>query len=129
MPEHRTRWRYAAAFGLLLHGLASAGNADVLEARADCDARRVCSFTVTVRHADSGWDHYANAWRIVGPDGAVLATRTLLHPHVDEQPFTRSLSGVVIPGGVRGVTIEAVDSVHGAAGRPYRLVLDLPAPL
>ena len=28
---------------------------------------------MTVRHADTGWDHYADKWDVVAPDGAVLA--------------------------------------------------------
>ena len=70
-------------------------------------------FDVTLRHDDTGWEHYADAWRVVGPDGTVYGTRTLYHPHVDEQPFTRSLSGVTIPNGVNQVVIEARDSLHG----------------
>jgi hypothetical protein len=70
-----------------------------------------------VRHADTGWDHYANRWDVLAPDGTVLGTRTLLHPHENEQPFTRSLSGVSVPEGVRSVTIRANDSVHGEGGR------------
>jgi hypothetical protein len=31
----------------------------------------------------------------------------LLHPHEDEQPFTRDLRGVSIPAGIRRVTIRA----------------------
>ena len=46
---------------------------------------------VTLKHADSGWDHYADAWRVVLPTGKVAGTRTLSHPHINEQPFTRSL--------------------------------------
>ena len=30
-------------------------------------------------------------------DGNYRIAATLLHPHVDEQPFTRSLSGIHIP--------------------------------
>ncbi|MEM8571259.1 MAG: hypothetical protein AAGG56_10150 [Pseudomonadota bacterium] len=70
-------------------------------------------FDVTVSHADEGWEHYADAWEVIGPDGQVLGTRTLFHPHVTEQPFTRSLSQVVIPDGVTQVQIRAHDSVHG----------------
>jgi hypothetical protein len=70
-------------------------------------------FDVTVRHGDTGWDHYADAWTVSAPDGTVLGTRILLHPHVDEQPFTRSLDGVAVPGGVDEVRIRARDSVHG----------------
>jgi hypothetical protein len=74
-------------------------------------------FEVTVQHADAGWDHYADAWEVLAPDGAVLGTRTLLHPHTDEQPFTRSLTGVSVPNGVTEVKVRAHDSVHGHGGR------------
>jgi hypothetical protein len=42
-----------------------------------------------------------------------LGTRNLAHPHVKEQPFTRSLSGVRIPEGMTEVSIQARDSVSG----------------
>ena len=77
---------------------------------------------VTLRHDDSGWEHYADAWRVVGEDGAVLGTRTLYHPHVTEQPFTRGHS-VAIPAGRRKVFVEAHDKVHGWADT--RLEVDL----
>ena len=70
-------------------------------------------FSVGLKHADTGWDHYANAWRVVAPDGTVLGERTLYHPHVDEQPFIRSLAGVAIPADVTEVEVIGVDSVHG----------------
>jgi hypothetical protein len=70
-----------------------------------------------VRHDDKGWDHYADAWEILGPDGTVLGTRVLLHPHESEQPFTRSLAGLAIPETVRAVTVRARDKVHGFGGR------------
>ena len=47
------------------------------------------SFDVTVAHNDEGWDHYADWWRILDPDGNELARRVLRHPHLDEPPFTR----------------------------------------
>ena len=71
-------------------------------------------FDVTVRHDDEGWDHYANAFVVTLPDGTVLGTRILAHPHVNEQPFTRSLGGVTVPNGVSAVHVHAVDKVHGA---------------
>jgi hypothetical protein len=70
-------------------------------------------FDVTLEHADSGWDHYADGWEVVSPAGDVLGKRVLAHPHVNEQPFTRSLSGVQIPQDVKKVSIRAHDSVHG----------------
>jgi hypothetical protein len=41
---------------------------------------------VTVRHADEGWEHYADCWEVLTLDGEVLATRELAHPHDNEQP-------------------------------------------
>lgn len=67
---------------------------------------------VTVEHDDTGWDHYADAWRIVDGQGQVIATRNLAHPHVEEQPFTRGLSAVELPE-TGTVYIEAHDNVHG----------------
>ncbi|TVO58927.1 hypothetical protein [Denitromonas halophila] len=106
-------WRALGAVLLCLPAWAWAGEAEVLDAVADCDASRVCGFSVTVRHADTGWDHYADAWEVRGPDGAVLGRRVLLHPHENEQPFTRSLGGVKIPAGVSRVRVLAHDLVHG----------------
>lgn len=48
--------------------------------------------SVTLAHPDTGWDHYADGWRIETENGKVVGTRELLHPHVEEQPFTRSLT-------------------------------------
>jgi hypothetical protein len=45
----------------------------------------------TLQRIDTGWGHYADAWRILNTGGAELARRSLAHPHVAEQPFTRSL--------------------------------------
>jgi hypothetical protein len=98
----------------LMAASASAGEADVVavEARpAGGDWR----FDVTLRHADEGWDHYADKWDIVAPDGSVLGTRVLFHPHVDEQPFTRS-HGVRVPKDVDTVTVRAHDKIHGYGG-------------
>lgn len=70
-------------------------------------------FDVTVLHDDTGWDHYVDAWRIVDGKGNVLGVRNLAHPHVGEQPFTRSLSGVKIPDGVDEVNIQTRDLPGG----------------
>ena len=105
-------------------GTAAAGEADVVDARFRLVAENTYSFDVTVKHADTGWDHYADKWDVLTPDGkTVLGTRTLYHPHVDEQPFTRSLSGVTVPDGVDAVIVRAHDSVHGYGGKELRVDL------
>jgi len=105
-------------------GAARAGEADVLAVQALAESGDFWRFDVTVAHADTGWDHYADKWDVVGPDGKVLSTRVLAHPHEDEQPFTRSLGGVAIPPEVGTVTVRAHDLVHGTGGR--EMTVDLP---
>lgn len=81
-------------------------------------------FSVTLRHDDTGWDDYADGWRVVTEDGTELGFRELLHPHVNEQPFTRSLGGVQIPEGVSTVFIEARTNTDGWGEVRYELTLD-----
>ncbi len=102
---------------------ALAGEADVIAVEAAQEGDNTWRFSVTVRHADEGWDHYADRWQVVAPDGTVLGTRVLLHPHENEQPFTRSLGGVVIPEGVDEVVVRAHDSVHGDGGAEIQVKL------
>jgi len=110
----------------LLLGLSAAalgGQTDVLSVIVDCDPSRKCSFNVTVSHADAGWEHYADHFRVLGPEGKELGRRVLYHPHVTEQPFTRSLEGVLIPAEIGEVTVEAHDSVHEYGGRKISVIL------
>ncbi|MGD8576515.1 MAG: hypothetical protein PVG13_05475 [Thiohalophilus sp.] len=107
---------------LMLATLARAGDVEIVQVelyQQSPDWRA----SVTLRHADTGWDHYADGWQVVTPDGKVLGHRTLYHPHVDEQPFTRSLSGINIPQGLNQVIVEAHDKVHGWS--PQRVTIDL----
>ena len=109
-------------FSLLFSPVLVAGKTDVVDVTVKCS--EACTFNVTLKHADSGWDHYANEWIVIAPDGSILGSRVLYHPHVHEQPFTRSLSGVSIPAGIKQVTIRAKDSVHGFGG--IEKLVDLP---
>ena len=68
---------------------------------------------VTLNHADTGWEHYADAWRLVDEKGNEIGKRTLYHPHVNEQPFTRSLSDLYIGDDKKIIFIEAHDKKHG----------------
>lgn len=102
---------------------ADADQAKILAADFYQSSGSLWTVDVTLRHADSGWDHYADQWRVVDAEGHVLGKRVLLHPHVDEQPFTRGQSGVNIPPGVTTVFVEAHDQVHGWT--PERLRVDL----
>ena len=105
-----------AAAMVFVSPLAMAGEADVVGVKIVKEGTGTYRFDVSVRHADEGWKHYADKWDVMGPEGAVLGTRVLVHPHEDEQPFTRSLQGVEIPGGIEQVSVRAHDSVHEYGG-------------
>jgi hypothetical protein len=107
-----------------------APNANVTFVQATQSGDGSWRFRVTVEHLDTGWEDYADGWDVVLPDGTVVKpapdspfTRLLLHPHVDEQPFTRSQGGIVIPDGVTQMTVRAHDLVDGFGGR--EVLLDL----
>ncbi|MCP8687276.1 hypothetical protein [Marinobacterium sedimentorum] len=113
----------AGLFGIAGLNVAQAGEVEILGAQFQHSGANRWSVSVTLQHRDSGWDHYADHWRVVDEAGAVLGDRVLLHPHVDEQPFTRSLSGIRVPDGSSRLFIEAHDKVHGWSAK--RLGVDL----
>jgi hypothetical protein len=98
-----------------------AGEADVLEVTVIPSSGNTFTFEVTVEHADEGWDHYADAFEIVTLEGEVLAVRTLYHPHVNEQPFTRSIGNVEIPYAINEVIVRAHDSEHEYGGKEIQV--------
>lgn len=69
--------------------------------------------SVTLSHGDTGWDDYADGWRVELEDGTIVGDRPLAHPHVTEQPFTRSTSGVTIPEGTTTVYIRTRTKPEG----------------
>ena len=122
----RTMWAIAAGLwlGLIAATTAEAGEVRIVDARATQEAGGTWRFDVTLEHADAGWDHYADKWVVEDPDGKALGERVLLHPHENEQPFTRSLTGVDVPDGVEQVTIRAHDKLHGWAEETLDVALE-----
>ena len=53
----------------------------------------------------------------------IFGERVLFHPHVNEQPFTRSLQFVVIPNDVKRVLVRAHDREHGWSPNEYTVEL------
>jgi hypothetical protein len=100
-----------------------AGEADVVDVKVRRGAAGTYDFDVTVKSVDKGWNHYADAFEVLGADGAVLGRRVLLHPHETEQPFTRDLYGVKIPAGVTHVTVRARHKPKGYDGATLRVAL------
>jgi hypothetical protein len=77
------------------------------------------SFEVTVRSPDTGCEQYADWWEVVSPEGALLSRRILLHPHVDEQPFTRT-GGPVDVSADSTVLVRAHMNTAGYGGQALR---------
>ncbi|MCH2078545.1 MAG: hypothetical protein MK180_17010 [Rhodobacteraceae bacterium] len=106
-----------ALFALTAPAAAAADPATItaIEASPSGDAWR---FSVTVAHGDTGWDDYADGWEVRLPDGTVLGERVLAHPHVNEQPFTRSAT-ITVPSGVTEVEVFVSESVGGYGAQAY----------
>ncbi|MGV2986495.1 hypothetical protein ACE1OE_02540 [Vibrio sp. E150_011] len=110
-----------------LNGYASASN--VADFSTSLDYAQVTSvvatqsrdgnwcFDTTVRHNDEGWGHYADGWEVLDLAGNQLGYRHLVHPHDNEQPFTRGLCGISIPKEVTTVVVRARCNVHGYGGK------------
>lgn len=97
---------------------------DVLAASAERAADGTWTFAVTLSSPHDAPERYADAWRVLGPDGTQYGYRFLTHDHAHEQPFTRSQSGIVIPPEVAVVTIQGRDQVSGWGGATVELALE-----
>ncbi|RDC75280.1 hypothetical protein DLJ49_00560 [Rhodovulum sp. 12E13] len=117
--RHTTVFAFALALAAAHAAPLLADPAEIVAASAERGPQG-WTVSVTLRHGDSGWDDYADGWRVVSDGGEVLGTRELLHPHVDEQPFTRRLSGLDLPEG-RHVWVESSTNTTGWSGDRLRL--------
>jgi len=108
---------------LLLFATPALADAPVVEDATARQSGSTWTISVTLSHPDTGWDHYADGWEVLAPDGTSLGLRVLAHPHVNEQPFTRSLSGVEIPDGLNQVLIRARGNVDGWGEAKFPLAL------
>jgi len=95
---------------------------DIIDATAE-QTNLGWTFNATVSSPYDTADRYADAWRIVGPDGTVYGTRELAHDHAAEQPFTRTIQAVEIPEDVEVVTIEGRDQDNGWGGGTFEVTL------
>jgi len=106
--------------------LANDNCADVFSASASqSTSTGLWSFSATISSPyETGWDQYADEFLVRDPAGNTLATRILAHPHQNEQPFTRSVSGVSVDTeDTPEVVVVAKDSINGYCGEPYSIFL------
>ena len=103
----------------------SAGESNVVDVTIESLGAGKFRIKSTIAHEDTGWDHYANRWDVLDESGQVIGVRELAHPHVNEQPFTRSVT-VTIPESVKTITIRSNDSVHELGGETIDLSVPHP---
>ena len=112
-----------AAIFIFSAGFAMADPAEIVSAKIS-NSGGSYSVSVTLKHGDTGWDDYADGWRVELEDGQILGTRVLHHPHVNEQPFTRSLSGVSVPESTTKVFIRSRTNKTGWGTKRLSLTLN-----
>ena len=89
---------------------------DVREAELESSGGDTWTLSVTISSPYDSPERYADGWRVLSPDGAVLGKHELMHDHAGEQPFTRGQSGLEIPQDVQEITVEARDLKNGYGG-------------
>ena len=94
---------------------------DILKATLTEQADGTFNISVTVSSPYDTPQRYADAWRVLAPDGTTLGERVLTHDHASEQPFTRSLSGLAIASHISRVTIQGRDKIYGYGGKTLEI--------
>lgn len=89
---------------------------DIIEVAVTEQDDGMASLDVTVSSPYDTTQRYADGWRVLDQDGAVLGEHMLTHDHAGEQPFTRTQTGVQIPEGTTELTVEGRDQQHGYGG-------------
>lgn len=79
------------------------------------------SLDVTLSSQYDSPERYADGWRVLDADGKVLGEHTLGHDHADEQPVTRTQTGLEIPDGVDVITVEGKDTENGFGGATLKV--------
>ena len=98
---------YIFLLAVLISANAVAQPPEIVKAEAIVQNNQLFDIAVTIKHPDTGWDHYANEWVVIVDDDTEVAKRTLYHPHVNEQPFTRYLRDVKIPADTTSIKVFA----------------------
>lgn len=96
---------------------------DVLEVKLSDQGDGQFEVATTLSSPYDSPERYADAWRVLDPDGGELGVRELGHDHASEQPFTRQQT-IAIPDDVDQVTVEGRDQVSGYGGKT--VTVDVP---
>ena len=89
---------------------------DVRAVELTATGDRTFDVAVTISSPYDTPERYADGWRVLDADGAVLGLHELTHDHASEQPFTRTQYDLEIPDGVEQITVEGRDLENGFGG-------------
>lgn len=89
---------------------------DVRDVELEATGENTYSLSVTISSPYDSPERYADGWRVLAPNGDVLGKHELMHAHENEQPFTRTQTGLEIPQDVEKVTVEGRDLKNGYGG-------------
>lgn len=121
---HGSPMRSLIALLTLLWSFPAGADAPVIAAAdAQLDGGR-WTVTVTLKHRDSGWDHFATGLAVLAPDGSRIGSLDLTRPNVGKSRFTARITGLKVPPGTEFVLIRSRCSLVGWAAEPVRV--DLP---
>jgi hypothetical protein len=96
---------------------------DVVDVKVQARGNNRFDFDVTLSSPYDTPQRYADAFKVLDAQGKQLGERVLLHDHQTEQPFTRDLHGVMIPAGVKVVTVQGRDQKYGYGGKTMQVTL------
>lgn len=102
----------------------NADHPDVIGADLQRGEDGTWQLAVTLSSLYDSPERYADGWRVLNEDGEVIGEHTLTHDHADEQPVTRTQSGLEIPDAVTTITIEGSDTANGYGGKTLEVVVD-----
>jgi hypothetical protein len=96
---------------------------DVVDLKVEARGSNRFDFDFTLSSPYDTPQRYADAFKVLEAQDKQLGERVLLHYHQTEQPFTRDLHGVMIPAGVRVVTVQGRDQKYGYDGKTIQVML------
>lgn len=97
---------------------------DIREAELKSEGGGTYALSVTVSSPYDSPERYADGWRVLAPDGTVLGEHELMHDHANEQPFTRTQTGLEIPEGTEEITVEGRDLENGYGGETVTIPVE-----
>ena len=97
---------------LLISSLVKAAEVEVKCEKVEHRGGDLFTFYISVDHNDENWEHYVDRFELLNEKGKIFAVRVLRHPHVNQRPFTRSVT-TMLKEPLNKFSARGHDLVHG----------------